>query len=327
MLLSTRQRLKARGRGPHRRFGSFGDHAKEQMRSGPTGGTVLAWVDDRLVDAAQAVVSVYDRGFRSGEGVFETFRSYGTHPFRLAAHLDRAAAGASVLGFPLPRREVLTEALLRTAEANSDGDDLVLRLTVTAGRIDPDSPFPGRPVGSPTTVVTAHPLLVPPETYERGVRAVLVTRTREVPDVKAVSYLAASLARQEARARGADEALLLGADGTILEGSYSNVFAVTTAGLITPPLRAGILPGVTRAVVIELAERAGMHVHHRPLRPDDLVGADEAFLTATTRELVPLVAVGSDLVGGGQPGEVTRSLHADYRDEVSREIRSAAGGR
>ncbi|MBW3619558.1 MAG: aminotransferase class IV [Actinobacteria bacterium] len=280
-----------------------------------------AWVDGELVPAGEARVSVYDRGFRLGEGVFETFRAYGDHVFRLAAHLDRAVRGASFLGFGLDAAS-LSRAVTATASANltaHDGRDSVVRLTATPGRLDPETPFPGRAVGGPTVVVTSHPLVVDPEVHRDGLTATLVPWARELPDVKAVSYLAATVAREHARARGADEALLTDPDGNVLEGSSSNVFAVLDGTLVTPPPSAGLLAGVTRGVVLEVAAGAGVPVEERPLSVADLSGADEAFLTATTREVMPLVRVGDDRIGDGHPGPLTRSLHEGYRDEVRRE--------
>jgi D-amino acid aminotransferase len=285
---------------------------------------VQVWIDDRLVDASAARISVFDRGFRTGEGVFETLRAYGEHPFRLDAHLDRAAAGAATLGFAFPDRERLREAVHRTAHANaSSGHDLVLRLTVTPGAVDPSAPFPGSSDGEPLVVVTAQPLAIPPSTYEAGVAAALVPQVREVPEVKAVSYLSASLARREAQRRGAEEALLVDTDGAVREGSYSNVFAAVDGTLATPPLSAGILPGVTRAVVLELAAGLGMAVAERTLAVDEVVGADEVLLTATTREVVPVTSVDGRAVGDGRPGRFARELLATYREEVRREVAAA----
>lgn len=281
------------------------------------------WLGDRLVPAAEARISVFDRAFRSGEGIFETIRAYGTHPFRLDAHLERAERGASVLGFTLPDPDVLRTAIHETARANAREGDLALRLTVTPGPVEPGSPFPGTPTGGPTVVVIAHPLRIDPATYERGVSAATVTRTRELPEVKAVSFLAAGLARREATQRGADEALLVTPDGSVLEGSYSNVFAVLDGVLVTPPIDAGILPGVTRSVVLDVARDSGIEVEERLLALADVIAADEAFLTASTREVVPLVRIDADLVSGGMPGPVSRQLLAAYRDEVRRE--AAAG--
>lgn len=285
-----------------------------------------AWVGDGLVDAAEARVSVFDRGFRTGEGVFETLRAYGTHPFRLDAHLDRAAEGADTLGFALPDRGDLTRAIAETARANTvEGEDLAVRLTVTPGRIDPEAPFPpaGQEPTSPTVVVTANVLRHDPAMYREGVSAAVVPWSREIPQVKAVSYLAASLARREAQAQDADEALLTDRRGMVLEGSYTNVFTVIRGVLVTPPLEAGILPGVTRAVTLEVAGAEGLAVEERPLSVTELVEADEAFLTASTREIVPLVRVAGRTVGAGRPGPVTAALHEGYRAEVRREIESA----
>lgn len=279
------------------------------------------WLDDGLVEAADARISVFDRGFRSGEGVFETFRSYGGHPFHLGAHLERAAAGARTLGFPLPDRGRLRDAVRRTAAANtSDGQDLALRLTVTPGAIDPRSPFPGTPVGGPLVVVTAHTLRIPSAVYEDGIAAATVPRVRELPEVKAVSYLAASLARREAQRRGAAEALLVDPDGAVREGSYSNVFVVLDGELVTPPVSTGILPGVTRAVVLELAATLGLHCAERSVAADELQRADEVLLTATTREVVPVTSIDGRTLGDGRPGAMARRLLAAYRDEVRREV-------
>lgn len=283
------------------------------------------WVDGQLVPADEARVSVYDRGFRLGEGVFETFRAYGGHVFRLAAHLHRAVRGATFLGFDLDRT-VLAEAVTSTAAVNLEahqGRDSVVRLTATPGRLDPEAPFPGRPIGGPTVVVTSHPLVIDPRIAQDGLTAVVVPWARELPDVKAVSYLAATVAREQARAEGADEALLTDGKGRVLEGSSSNVFAVLDGVLVTPPPSAGLLAGVTRGVVLEVAAAAGIPVEERPLSTGELAGADEAFLTATTREVMPLVRVGDVPVGDGAPGPVTRSLLESYRAEVRRE--AAAG--
>jgi branched-chain amino acid aminotransferase len=296
-------------------------------RTGPLG--LQAWVGNRLVPAAQATVSAYDRGFRSGEGVFETFRAYGDHVFRLDAHLQRAIAGATELGFsPGPQGE-LARAVRRTAEANLaalDGADSALRLTVSAGVIDPDSPFPGAPVDGPTVVVTSHRLVLDPAQHRHGVRALAVPLARELPHVKAVSYLVAVTAKRRARAEGADEALLTSPDGHVLEGASTNVFAVVDGALVTPPTSSGLLAGVTRAVVLEVAARRDLEVQVRPLPLAELLAAGEAFLTATTREVVPLVGVGDRPIGDGRPGAVTAAILDGYREAVERERFSARGG-
>jgi branched-chain amino acid aminotransferase len=276
------------------------------------------WVDDRLVPADQAVVSVYDRGFRTGEGVFETLRAYGEHVFRLAAHLERARAGAEELGFDPGPTDRLAEAVRATAAANHaafDGADSALRLTISAGLIDPESPIPGRGVGPPTVVVTSHPLAA----SAKEATAVTVPLARELPHVKAVSYLVAVTAKRRARELGADEALLTDGQGHVLEGATSNVFAVVDGTLITPPTAAGLLAGVTRAVVLELADQLGVPSEERPLALEELLRADEAFLTSTTRELVALTEVDGRAIGTSSAGELLGRLRGAYTAEVARE--------
>ncbi|GGI08222.1 aminotransferase class IV [Egicoccus halophilus] len=286
------------------------------------------WIDGAQVPADRATVSVFDRGFRNGEGVFETFRAYGDHVFRLDQHLARAVAGATELGFDPGPTAVLRAAVADTARANLtalDGQDSALRLTVSAGSIDPDAPFPGRPVGVPTVVVTSHRLAHDPQRTEVGVSASSVALARELPHVKAVSYLVAVTARRRARAQGCDEALLTSPSGEVLEGASSNLFAVVDGQLVTPPTEAGLLAGVTRAVVLEVAARLGLPVAARPLPVEELAGAEEAFLTATTREVVPLVRVDGAAVGTGRPGPVTGRIVAGFRALVEEERRAGSG--
>lgn len=287
---------------------------------------LVAWVGDGLVPADRAVVSVYDRGFRSGEGVFETFRTYGSHVFRLDQHVDRAMDGAEALGFRFPPREQVVRALRTTAAANHERleADAALRLVATPGPIDPASAFPGAPVDEPTLVVTSHPLAIDQRIYRDGVTAISVPWARELPHVKALSYLSAGLARRTARQRGVDEALLTDAAGVVLEASSANLFVVAGARLVTPPLEVGLLPGVTRAAVLEIAESHGLDVEQHPFTLEELLAADEAFLTASTREVVPLVRVNGQPVGSGRPGDLTATIHGWYRDAAARE---AAGSR
>jgi branched-chain amino acid aminotransferase len=276
------------------------------------------WVNGRLVPADQAVVSVYDRGFRTGEGVFETLRAYGQHVFRLAAHLERARAGANELGFDPGPTDRLAEAVRATAAANHaafDGADSALRLTISSGLIDPESPIPGRGVGPPTVVVTSHPLAARAE----EATAVTVPLARELPHVKAVSYLVAVTAKRRARELGADEALLTDGQGHVLEGATSNVFAVVGGALVTPPTGAGLLAGVTRSVVLELAERLGVPAQERALALEELLEADEAFLTSTTRELVALTEVDGRAIGASGTRELLGRLRQAYAEEVERE--------
>ncbi len=279
-----------------------------------------AWVNAGLVPLAQASVHVLDPGFRTGEGVFETMRAYEGHTFHLTEHLDRAATGAIRLGFEAPRQEDLARAVRATVTANRRvAPDLAVRLTITPGPLDPSTPWPMSTMGRPTTVVTAHPLAVPAATYRDGVRAITVPWVRELADVKSVSHLAATMARRHARSRGADEALLTDRDGHVVEGAGSNVFVVVDGVLLTPPTDAGLLAGVTRATVLDLAPRVGVRVDETTLPLASLRGADEVLLTASTREVVPVVQVDDAVIGSGRPGPVAAQLLAAYRDAVEDE--------
>ncbi|MEX2487706.1 MAG: aminotransferase class IV [Nitriliruptoraceae bacterium] len=283
-------------------------------------GHLRAWVDGTLVAADEAHVSAYDVGFRSGEGVFETLRAFGAHPFRLDAHVARAVAGAATLGFILDA-DRLTAAVRTTVDANLaafDGRDSAVRVTVSAGQLDPNAPFGSPPVAGPTVVVTSHRIGTAPAT----VRAVTVTTARDLPHVKATSYLTAITARRQAREQGADEAILVTGDGTVLEGASTNVFAVVDGVLVTPPVRDGLLAGVTRSVVLELADALDLPTDVRSLAVDELQSADEAFVTASVRGLVPLVEVDRAVIASGTPGRRTAQLQAAYADQVRREQRT-----
>ena len=281
---------------------------------------MTAWVDGELLPLERATVHVLDQGFRTGEGVFETMRAYAGHTFRLARHLDRASAGATTLGFEVPPHDQLETAVRATVEANAHASpDLAVRLTVTPGPLDPFAPWPLSSLDQPTVVVTAHALRPSPAMYEQGIRAVTVPWRRELPDVKSVSYLSATMARRRARALGADEALLCDADDRVVEGASSNVFIVEEGRLRTPPLDAGLLAGVTRETVIEVAGDQQVPVVEDVVARTELQDADEVFVTASTRELVPVVRIDDRLVADGRPGVLTRRLHAAYRDLVARE--------
>lgn len=282
-----------------------------------------AWVNGHLVDAATATIPATDRGFRSGEGVFETLRCYGGHVFRLDAHLRRAVEGAEQLGIEV-ERELLAEAIGSTVRANTRAHstpDTVVRLTLSAGPIEVTSAFPGTPTGTPTIVVTTHDLLADPGLAGRGIGVRSVALTRSVAHLKSVSYLAAIVAQRQARAAGADDALLVTDDAhaQVLEGAAGNVLAITGRRLHTPPDDGRLLAGIARAVVLASAADLGLEVVEAPLTLAELHRADEVAMTSSVREVVPVVAVDGRAIGDGRPGPHTATLHAAYRDEVRRE--------
>jgi branched-chain amino acid aminotransferase len=267
--------------------------------------TAYCHLDGEVVPLADATVSVRDRGFRYGDAVVETVRAYGGHLFRPEAHLDRFAEGCDRLGFdPGVDRAALRARLAATLEANGLAD-AGLRLSVSRGVDDGGLTPPADP--DPTVLVTAESLPRGGRDGERpwdGPASVQTVRTRHVPDdvvparARTHSSLDRVLARREL-VEGADEALLRDADGNVAEGTASNLFFVADGALCTPSLDGPVLPGVTREVVLELAEGESFPVEEGSYTPADVRAADEAFLTGTTRELRPVATVDGVDVGGG----------------------------
>jgi branched-chain amino acid aminotransferase len=299
-------------------------------------------IDGRIVPPADARVSVFDRGFLYGDSVYEVVRTYGLAPFEAGRHLRRLAGSARRTGIGLPWDDARLQAeVVRTLQASRGGDvpdpgaapwnvgERQARIVVTRGAgemgLDPSL------AAGPTVVVIALPLHGPPlAAYESGV-AVWPTADRRAgdPAAKTGEHLFQVMAVGEARAHGAHEAVLLDGGGNVTEGVSSNVFAVREGALVTPPLAARILEGVTRALVLELAREAGIEVRERPLPLRSLEGAEEAFLTSTVREVLPVVGVGERPIGDGRPGPVTRRLHAALRaraDAVAAGRPFAGGG-
>jgi branched-chain amino acid aminotransferase len=287
-------------------------------------------LDGVLVSPEQARVSVFDRGFLYGDSVYEVIRTYGGRPFEEEAHLARLRHSAERIGLA-PKWDAARTAreIERTLEASRGGDrpdpaaapwnagERYVRVVMTrgAGEIGLDPALAVDPVA----LVVAQPIAGPPAAaYREGVGAAIVGVRRAAPDAvdpsaKTGAHLPNVLAVREARAAGAHEALLLDAQGFVTEGSSSNVFAVARGTLRTPPLAAGILEGVTRGVVLRLARQAGVPVEEVPLRPEDLEGADEVFITSTVREIVPVTRLDARAVGSGRPGATTRALHRAFR--------------
>lgn len=290
----------------------------------------LVNLDGSLVAPAEAKVSVFDRGFLYGDSVYEVVRTYGGRPFELPAHLARLAHSAGRIGLT-PRWDAkrTTAEIDRTLAASRGADaadpdpapwnrgERYVRVVMTrgAGEIGLD---PALAV-DPLAVVIVQPLSGPPaRAYAEGVGAVIVGVRRASPQAvdpsaKTGAHLAHVLAVREARAAGAHEALLLDDAGFVTEGSSSNVFAVVAGRVRTPPLAAGILEGVTRAVVLRLARAERLPVEEVPLRPEDLERADELFITSTVREILPVTRLGDRPVGSGRPGPLTYRLHQAFR--------------
>jgi D-amino acid aminotransferase len=285
---------------------------------------MLVWLNGRFVDARAARVSALDRGLLHGDGVYDTWRTYGGRPFALAAHLRRLTAAARRLRLPAPGTPPVWDARTRLLLRRNVLADGALRLTITRGDAGTAPAPSGR--ARPTFLLTVRPL---PATLARlqahGVGVVLLPFGRDVGpdwgDVKVVGHASAVVGKMVALRRRAFDGLYVTRDGDVTEATTSNVFAVERGTLLTPPADGAILRGVTRDLVLRLARRAGVRTREVALPVDRLRRADELFLTASTIEIVPVVRADARRVGNGRPGPVTRALQAAYRDAVARVLR------
>ncbi|HVR72491.1 MAG TPA: aminotransferase class IV [Vicinamibacteria bacterium] len=282
----------------------------------------FASVNGEIVPAEEARVSVLDNGFTFGDGVYETLRTYAGRPFRLDRHLQRLRGSAARLGIGLPLGDGELARRLDALLSRAANPESYVRLIVTRGVGDISYAF--ERVQGPTVVMAVKPYQPYPERHFREGVDVIVSSVRRNhplsldPAIKSCNLLNNILAVREAQARGAAEAILLNHAGDVAEGASTNVFAVRRGAVLTPPLDAGILAGITREVVIEVGGRRGLAVREEPLALDALVGADEAFLTSTTRELAPVRSLDGRPIGGGRPGPVTLDLLAAFREEAAR---------
>jgi branched-chain amino acid aminotransferase len=282
----------------------------------------FASVNGELVPAAEARVSVLDNGFTFGDSVYETLRTYGGRPFHLDRHLARLRRSAARLGIEIPLGdEVFAERLAALLE-RARNDESYIRIIVTRGVGDISYHFDR--VHGPTVVLAVKPYEPFPEsTYTEGVAVIIASVRRNHPraldpGIKSCNLLNNILAVREAQAKGAMEPILLNDVGEIAEGASTNVFIVKNDTVATPPLSAGILPGVTRQLLIEIGPTVGIPVREDSLSVQDLLGADEAFVTSTLKEAAPIRSVDGTLIGGGRPGPVTLRLLQAYRDYAQR---------
>ncbi len=266
-----------------------------------------------------AVVSVFDRGFLFGDSVFEVLRTYGGVPFAVTEHLARLAHSAQRIGMdlPVPIAQIRAEMDLALAEAAEP--DAYVRIIVTrgSGEIGLDPAL----ARDPQRVIIVQALRPQSRAwYVDGVAVVTVTTSARASDTtnassaKTSNYLSNILALNAARAAGAHEALLVTADGTVLEGTTSNVFVVTGNALRTPLLDGAILAGVTREHVLAAARSIGMDVREQRVSVADLLAADEVFITSSLREVVPVIRVDDTVVGDGKPGPMVRRIHTAFRE-------------
>ena len=284
----------------------------------------MVYLNGRYVQAERAKVSAFDRGFSYGDGLFETLRAYSGWVFGLDRHLRRLGRGAAQIGLQFDGdverwRRVMSRLIRRNGLTNADSS---LRLTVTRGLDILGTLLPPEVPSSPTLFLVARPVEATiAERQQVGIGVVTIQWGDPFNPfgIKSLNYLYHMLAMVRAREQGAHEALFVASDGSVVEGATSNVFSVANGVLTTPPEDSGFLPGITREVVIELARKEGLDVREAPLALDELLAADEAVLTGSVKEVMPLIAINERRIGSGSPGPITRLLQQRYREAVEEE--------
>jgi branched-chain amino acid aminotransferase group I len=288
----------------------------------------IVYLNGKLVPHSQARISVSDHAFLYGYGLYEAMRAYRGRIFLLERHIKRMLQAAGIIGLADKLAGTdLGQACRETLAAN-DLQEARIRVTVSNGESE-TAPWAGGAGGTPNVVITAKPYTpFSAGKYNEGfkVNIAMVRRCRQsvIESMKTVNHLASVMARKEAAAHGLDEAILLNDDGYIAEGGGCNVFFVKSGALVTPSLDSGILPGVTREVVMELAGSLGIEATEGTVGIGVIRKCDEAFMTNALIEVMPLTAVNDAsgkvvTIGEGKPGKITRRLMEAYRERVEKE--------
>jgi branched-chain amino acid aminotransferase len=275
------------------------------------------YIDGQFCSERDATVSVFDHGLLYGDGIFEGIRAYNGRVFKLKEHIDRLfwSARSILLKIPLSHAQMMA-AVVETCRRNRVRDGYV-RLVVTRG-VGTLGLNPNR-CKKPSVIIIAGKIqLYPPAFYARGMEIVTVPTTRNLhsalnPAIKSLNYLNNIMAKIEANNAGCEEAVMLNPEGFVAECTGDNLFILSRGQLLTPPLSAGALHGITRQVVMDLAVASGVKVSEPNLTRYDLFNAEECFLTGTGAELVPVVKIDGRVIGTGKPGPVTRKLVVQFR--------------
>ncbi len=269
-------------------------------------------VNGRVTAPQEAAVSPLDRGFLYGDSVYETIRTYGGRPFLLREHLDRLRRSAERLDIPHDAAPVDIEPEIERTLAEAGNEESAIRVVLSRGK-GPIG-YDAAPLGPPTVVVYVRPCPPIPVSFLReGVDVAIVPVIRNPvsaldPAIKSSNLLNNLLAFQEARRLGAYEPILLNVEGRLAEGATSNIFLAREGRLRTPPLEAGILQGITRGFVLALARGAGLPAVEEPLGPEEMKGAEEAFITSTLKGILPVRRCDGWPIGVGRPGPLTLRL-------------------
>ncbi len=290
--------------------------------SKPAAKSSTIYIDGKFYGEGDAKISVFDHGLLYGDGIFEGIRFYNSRVFRLEEHLERLwdSARSILLEIPMSQR-AMTEALLETIRQN-DLREGYIRLIVTRG-VGNLGLNPEQCKAPSVIIITAQIALYPEAVYRNGLSVVTCATRRTNPSalnpaVKSLNYLNNVMARIEANLANADEALMLNDEGNVAECTADNVFIVKRGQIFTPPITAGALRGITRSVVFEIAAETGIKVTEADITRHDVFIADEAFLTGTAAEIIPVVKADGRPIGTGKPGPITARMIARFR-EMTRE--------
>lgn len=283
----------------------------------------LVYINGELISKEEAKISVFDHGFLYGDGLFETMRAYRKKIFRLEQHLQRLFLSLNYLKFPIPFSFAsLKEAIYKTIEANRL-EDAYIRLNITRGE--------GATVPDPTTcktpniiIITREYLPYAPSLYQKGYKGkvVRVRLSPHMPTVamKTLNFLNHIIAKMEAKESGFNEGIMINTEGFLMEGTVSNVFMLREGLLFTPVKEVGLLPGITRQAVLEIAEAKGLKVKEAKITIKEFLEAEEAFLTNSLIEIMPLVEIDGHPMGKGIPGPLTQELIKSYKELVKGEL-------
>ncbi|MCK4418438.1 branched-chain-amino-acid transaminase [Candidatus Aerophobetes bacterium] len=281
------------------------------------------YLNGEFVRKNEAKISVFDHGFLYGDGVFEGIRAYGGRVFRLQSHLQRLWESAKAIALKIPlSKEKLTEKVLESLRKNKL-KDAYIRLVVSRG--EGDLGLDPRKCPHPQIIIITDKISIyPEELYEKGLEIAVVSTRRNIPStlnprIKSLNYLNNILAKIEANLQGLPEAIMLNKDGYVAECTGDNIFIVEGEILVTPPTWVGALKGITRDVVIKLAQKEGISVQERTFTPAALYTSDECFLTGTAAEVIPVTKVDGRTIGNGIAGPITKRLIKKFRELTKKE--------
>ncbi len=275
---------------------------------------MIVYLNGAFMPIEEASVSVLDRGFLFGDGVYEVIPVYARNAFRMRNHLQRLQHSLDGIRLPNPHSVEEWEAILDELISQLPLDDQYLYLHITRGVAKRDHPFPNPPV-PPTVFVMSSPLTHPPaEAIASGVACITVADNRWLRcDIKSISLLPNVLMRQASVDAGCGEAILIRDDSFMTEGSASNIFVVKNGALLAPPKDHLMLPGITYDVILELAAAHGIKTEIRKIMKEELFSADELILTSSTREVMPITSLDGRSIGSGEPGAMFARLYPLYQ--------------